>query len=140
MVWLESTNISTTRPSKKLDVKRYGPFKIKKKVGKSAYLLDLPPTWRSLHPVFNEVVLLPYTAPQYPSQTAPPPPPPIDAKRNIYNVEKILDVKKIRGKLKWYVKWEGYSMEECTWEPKKNLKGAGLALEEFYEENPDALR
>src|SRR5882762_2967355 len=40
-VWLEGTNITTTRPSKKLRDKRYGPFVIEKKEGQSAYRLTL---------------------------------------------------------------------------------------------------
>ena len=139
-VWLEGLNIKTYRPSKKLEDKRYGPFKIKKKVGKSAYLLDLPATWKALHPVFNEAVLSPYIEPQYPSQTIPPPPPPVDAQNHIYNVEKILQVQKFGRKLKWYVKWEGYPLEKSSWEPIENLEGAETALEDFYRENPDALR
>src|ERR1700753_2139858 len=97
MVWLEGNDIKTDRPSKKLENKRYGPFKIIKKIGKSAYKLKLPPTWKTLHPVFNEVVLSPYTPPQYPTQQPPPAPPPGDVKNNIYLVEKILDSKLYRG-------------------------------------------
>ena len=40
-VLLEGTNICSDCPSKKLDDKRYGPFKILEKVGKSAYKLKL---------------------------------------------------------------------------------------------------
>src|SRR5277367_5976491 len=38
-VYLEATNIRTDRPSKKLDNKRHGPFKVIKKVRDSAYEL-----------------------------------------------------------------------------------------------------
>lgn len=41
-VWLNSKNIKTRRPSKKLDHKRLGPFKIIKKVSENAFRLDLP--------------------------------------------------------------------------------------------------
>ena len=140
MVWLEGNNIKTDRPAKKLEDKRYGPFRIIKKIGRSAYKLQLPPTWKSLHPVFNEVVLSPYTPPAYPTQKPPPPPPPVDAGRNIYYVEKILDVKRFRGTLKWLVLWKGYPREEATWEPLKHLKDAKPEMEEFYKENPGALR
>lgn len=40
---------------------------------------------------------------------------------DVYNVEAILDKKKFKGEWKYKVKWEGYSMEDCTWEPKENL-------------------
>jgi hypothetical protein len=37
MVWLNATNIITSCPSKKLDWKRLGPFKIVKHIGLQAY-------------------------------------------------------------------------------------------------------
>jgi len=46
-VWLEATHISSDRPAKKLDDKRFGPFKILEKHGASAYKLALPGTWKS---------------------------------------------------------------------------------------------
>ncbi len=43
-VWLEGTNLSTDRPMKKLNDKRFGPFKVIKKVGTSSYKLQIPHT------------------------------------------------------------------------------------------------
>jgi len=40
-VWLEAKNIQSTRFSKKLDQKRYGPFTIIKEIGQEAYRLEL---------------------------------------------------------------------------------------------------
>jgi hypothetical protein len=139
-VWLEGNDISTDRPSKKLEDKRYGPFKILEQVGKSAFKLELPPTWRNIHPVFNKVVLSPYTPPAYPSQQLPPPPPPVDSKENLYWVQEILNVKKVRGKLKYLVLWKGYPREEATWEPPENLTDCEGELKDFYRKYPRALR
>jgi len=36
-VWLENKNIHLNKPSKKLDQKRYGPFKILKDIGLGAF-------------------------------------------------------------------------------------------------------
>ena len=41
LVLVESTNIRMERPSKKLDDKRFGPFKVKKKEGLTSYCLKL---------------------------------------------------------------------------------------------------
>ena len=41
-VWLENKNIQSNRPSKKLDNKRYGPFRIIKDIGSGAFQLELP--------------------------------------------------------------------------------------------------
>ncbi len=39
---------------KKLNDKHFGPFKVIKKVGASFYKLQIPCTWKSIHPVFNK--------------------------------------------------------------------------------------
>ena len=36
-----------------------------------------------------------------------------------YNIEKILDRRKINGKFEYKIKWEGYPMSQSTWEPMK---------------------
>ena len=41
-VWLENKNIHSNQPSKKLDNKRYGPFKILKNIGPGVFELELP--------------------------------------------------------------------------------------------------
>ena len=56
-VWLENKNIHLNRPSKKLDNKRYGPFKISKDIGSRAFELELPEGWM-IHNVFNEDLLI----------------------------------------------------------------------------------
>lgn len=48
-----------------------------------------------------------------------------------YDVEKILDKKKIRGKYKYLIKWKGYPMDQCTWEPLSNLQTIKKMLQEF---------
>ena len=40
-VWLEAKNIHLNRPLKKLDQKRYGPFKILKTIGQEVFQLKL---------------------------------------------------------------------------------------------------
>lgn len=60
------------RPThEKLDNKQHRLFEIESKVGASDYKLKLPPTRKSIHPVFNEVLLSPLTPPAFPSQKAP---------------------------------------------------------------------
>jgi Chromo (CHRromatin Organisation MOdifier) domain len=108
-VYLEGTNITTDRPIKELNDKWHGPFTVIKKVRAASYKLKLPATWKKIHPVFNEVYLLPFTPAEYPSQKLPPPPPPIITdKGEEYVIEEVMDSKLSRGKLKYLVKWEGY--------------------------------
>ena len=50
MVFLDASDIQTTRPSRKLSHQRLGPFPINSQVGNSAYRLRLPMSMGRLHP------------------------------------------------------------------------------------------
>ena len=52
-MWLERKNIHLNRLSKKLDQKRYRPFRISKDIGLGAFQLELLEGWM-IHNVFNE--------------------------------------------------------------------------------------
>ena len=53
-----------------------------------------------------------------------------------YAIEKILDRRKIRDKYQYKIKWEGYPMTQCTWEPIENLKNALYLVEEVNKNHP----
>ena len=55
-MWLENKNIHSNQPSKKLDNKRYGPFRISKDIGLRVFQLELLEGWM-IHNVFNENLL-----------------------------------------------------------------------------------
>ena len=63
-MWLENKNIHLDRPSKKLNNKRYGPFKISKNIGSGAFELELPERWM-IHNVFNEDLLTQCIEPKF---------------------------------------------------------------------------
>ena len=72
LVWLDSRNIHTLRPRKKLDWKNLGPFTVKRVVSAYAYELVLPPTIR-IHPVFHVNLLRPAASNPVPGQHNPHP-------------------------------------------------------------------
>ena len=51
-----------------------------------------------------------------------------------YKVEKILNKKNFREKDRYLVQWRGYTAEEDTWEPRKNLENANNLVEKFEKE------
>ena len=66
-----------------------------------------------------------------------PPPPPIEIDDSLeYEVERVLDNRKVkRGKstkTEFLVKWLGYGPEHNTWEPEKNLTNCKEILEEYW--------
>jgi hypothetical protein len=52
-VYLDSSDINTTRPSWKLSHRFLGPYPVVRAVGKNTYRLRLPYSMRQLHPVFK---------------------------------------------------------------------------------------
>ena len=58
-VWLENKNIQSNQPLKKLNNKRYGPFRISKDISLGAFQLELSEEWM-IHNVFNEDLLIRY--------------------------------------------------------------------------------
>ncbi len=50
---------------------------------------------------------------------------------NEYEVEKIVNKRIRNGKVEYKIKWAGYSMDECTWEPLKNLENIAKMIENY---------
>jgi hypothetical protein len=125
------------RPSKKLDDKRYGPFKVLKEIIPAAYLLDLPQTWKAIHPVIHEEYLTLYHPPSFEIQRPPPPPPAVIVEGHIeHDVETILDLQMNRKRVQYLVKWTGYPREEATWESWGNVKNSPNLIKEFHARYP----
>jgi hypothetical protein len=139
-VYLDASDIQTTRPSKKLSHKNLGPFEIVRRVGNNAYRLRLPAAMKRRHPVFNIVKLT--SAPPDPieGRRAPPPPLPeiVDGEEE-WVVEEILDSKVINRKLRYLVKWKDFGIEHNTWEPWDNVHAPDLVAD-FYARHPGAAR
>jgi len=89
-MWLENKNIHSNRPSKKLDNKRYRPFRISKDIGSGAFQLQLPEGWM-IHNVFNENLLTQCVKPKFKEQHEEPAPLP-----TTINEEGEYEVKEVR--------------------------------------------
>lgn len=103
-------NIKTKRPSQKLDSVRIGPYEIEAKLERDNYRLKLPERMR-IHPIFH-VSLLTKTKNAANNR---------DEILEEYEVDEILDKRVRNGVTEYLVRWDGYEMEESTWEPTQNL-------------------
>src|SRR5262249_35002850 len=147
MVWLNAKNLTTKQPSKKLDHKRIGPFKIMKKVSSHAFRLELPAGLCFIHPVFHVSLLNKHDTNTIPNRTQPPPlPVEIDGTTE-YEVSAILDSHLNRRKLHYLVQWKGYDnqgydghTESVSWEPADNVKNAPALVTEFHARYPTKPR
>jgi hypothetical protein len=139
-VYLDATDIQTTRPSKKLSHLRLGPYTIERQVNSHAYRLKLPQSMQRLHPVFNVVKLAPAPEDPFPGRKlAPPPPPVIVDGEEEWEVEEILDSRQVRHKLKFLVKWKGFGREHNSWEDAADVHAPEL-IQKFYKQHPGAPR
>ena len=53
----------------------------------------------------------------------------------LFEVESIIDAKKVKNKVLYLVKWKNYPVSESTWEPETNLVGAQRILRDFKSRN-----
>jgi len=135
-VWLLPRNIRTTRPCKKLDYKKIGPFMILAKIGESAYKLDLPPSMR-IHNTFDISLLELYHDHKFPSQRTQPPPPVILEGELEYELQEIIDSRLHYGKLQYRAKWTGYPPEhDKVWYPYDSFENADIAKQQFHQQYP----
>ncbi len=107
LVWLSTKNMQIERQSKKLDYKVVGPYPVIELIG-SACRLQLPASMK-IYNVFYIWLLRRDPNDPLPGQiNAPPPPVVVEPGVEEWEVERILDVKKVRNVLKFKVSWKGY--------------------------------
>ena len=105
-----------------------------------AYKLKILFTWKSIHPIINESYLTSYMTSTFEQQSqksddrvANP-----NNQTNVQEVEKILDSRWRGGKLQYFIKWKGQSLEERTWKNRdKVIKGALRSCREFHQKYLD---
>lgn len=137
LVWLDTKNIKTKRPMKKLDQLNLGPFPIAERVGTHAYRLELPPSLRYIHDVFHVNLLEKHHVEHYPHRRQEPPPPIIIDGEPEYEVDHIVNSRTLRGRVVYKVRWKGYSPEDDTEEPFENIADhAFRKLRDFHEKWP----
>lgn len=135
-VWLSGKHLNSDRPSKKLDWKYYGPYKVIERIGRRAYKLELPRTVK-VHPVFH-VSLLEKQAPDNFDREPQPIPPVIIEGEEEWEVEKILASRKHRNKRQFKIRWKGFQIDQDSWESESNVEHAQELIDEFYNQNPNA--
>ncbi|GLB45948.1 putative retrotransposable element tf2 155 kda protein type 1-like [Lyophyllum shimeji] len=137
-VYLDASDIQTTRPSKKLSHRYLGPYTIERQVGPLAYKLRLPRSMSRLHPVFNAVKLRLAPPDPIPGRRARPPPPPM-----LIDDEEWFDVRGhpgqrfFRRKLQYKVKVErATAMKTPPGRPVENVAHARDLVREFHRRHP----
>jgi len=109
-----------------------GPYKIKAIISSNVVELELPASVK-IHLVIN-VSQIKWYINQVDGQRKETPQPVVIEGKEEWEVEKILNKRKVREKDKFLVWWKGFTAEGDTWESRENLQNAGEVLREFEEE------
>jgi hypothetical protein len=131
MVLLSAKNLKFKEPSKKTAPKFIGPFKVRDTVGTQAYRLWLPTAYR-IHDVFHVSLLKPYYhRPGEPEENSCNPEVLPEGDDEIFEVEKILDSRKVQGKVQYLLRWKGWSEEWDSWADSEDFDDMSELLEEY---------
>jgi hypothetical protein len=143
MVFLSTRNITTARPSKKLDSKFIGECKIIEIINSHAYKLELPFEHGTIHDVFHTSLLRPAPNDPLPGQKqAPQRPIALDAEgEQLWAINNILDSERTKENgFRYLIHWRGHVASEGTWEPLVNVVNAKASIKEFETQFPHKLR
>lgn len=134
---LSSAHVNLKGTSRKLKPRWLGPFTVTQVINDVSVRLELPNTI-NLHPVVHISQIKPFVEDARWEDRRKPPPPLVDDDGNVsYIVESILEHRKLhRGKrrkpaFKYLVKWEGYPLWECTWEPESQFDAGNVILADY---------
>jgi len=120
------------RRTEKLTERFVGPYRIKKIVLSNAIELELLSTVK-IHLVVNVSRIRRYVG-QVEGQKKEQPLPVIIKGEEEWEIERILNKRRVREKDKYLVCWKGFMAESDTWEGRENLKNTKEAIEEFEKE------
>jgi len=143
-VWLETTYLSTDRPSPKLDWKRIGPLTIAERLGPLTYQVNLPSSYK-IHNVFHISLLTPVKDDRIPGCTLLPPEPITIVQKGDNNAPEVIEQHHIMERYvdsRWIinatgdwqfqfkVKWDG--LDNLTWEDCNRLNEDAAKMNQQY--------
>jgi len=117
------------RPARKLVDQYVGPYTIKEIVSTNTVKLWLPTSMR-IHPVVNVSQIVQYKEQGEGQEKKKGKPIEIEGVEE-WEIEKILNKRKIRGVDKYLVRWKEFTAEYDIWERREDLGNAREVLEEF---------
>ena len=135
-VWLLARDIPLPAMSRKLAPCNVGPYTISQVINPSALWLTLPPSLK-IHPHVSQVKLV-ASCPLSPPAPVPPPPRVLKGGDLVWEVNRILEVRRRGRRFHYLVDWVGYRPEDRSWVPSSYLADPTL-LEDFYRANPQAI-
>jgi predicted nucleic acid-binding Zn ribbon protein len=116
----------------KLGPQRVGPFRVLEMIGTNACRVDIPTDWK-IWPVISVRHLT--KAPSTPDTFMRATPEPAKPDDEVHEVEEVLDVRVLKGKKEYFVKWIGLPITRCDWVQPGDVEHARQKIEQFDDAN-----
>ena len=129
-VWLEGCYLKCSLSNPKFTTKQEGPFTITEVLSPVTYKLQLPQSWK-IHNMFHASLLSPYHKNEIHRRNFPSLPLDLINNKEHYKIEKIICHKGTPSQWQYLIRWKGYSTEEDSWLPEKELSAAKELLQEY---------
>ena len=126
------------RPTKKLMERYIRPYIVEEVVLLNAVKLRLPSSMR-IHPVVNVSQIVRYKEQVKGQKKEEGKPVEVEGVKK-WEIEKILNKKKMRGVEKYLIRWKRFMAKGDTWERRENLKNAEELIEEFEQGKVEVRR
>ena len=139
LVMLSAKNLKVKKPNCKLSDKAIGPFRIRARIGKQAYRLAMPSTYR-IHSVFHVSLLELYKQRTNDSDLPEYPLPELIEDEEEYPVKRILQKRTRKGVKEYLVRWAGYPPEYDQWVPEQDMKGLEELRDAFEHEESQSRK
>jgi hypothetical protein len=91
-----------------------------------------------VHPVFHVSLLYGHPTDEFGRRPTPLPLVVTPEGEEEYEVEKILNSRKVGRQLQYLIHWKGYGPEEDTWQPKADVANAPKLVRRFHQQHPEA--
>ena len=125
-VWLATRNLPLKTGTRKLAAVWAGPFEVLECIGPVAYRLRLPGDW-GIHDVFHISQLKPCIGDIEREQE-------IEVQSGAeYEIEKVIDMRIVKGNKQFLVKWKGYQDFDNMWIAESEMGNAQEAIAEYYD-------
>ena len=125
---VDRRNLRIKEGTRALSKKWIGPYTVTEVISRHSYRLNIPKRNR-LHPVIYTALLKPFH-----TRSAPQLVDDIEDEDIEYDVERIIDSRKRRGKVEYRIRWEGYEEQDDTWETFEQL-ACPDKLQQFHTDN-----
>ncbi len=136
-MYLSTEKLNITSGVTKLNPKFIGPFPIIRVINPVSVQLQLPPHLKIHNSFHVSRIKRARTSNEFPNRhTLEKPPPIIQAdkdRESEWEIERIIDKRRSRGRVEYLVKWKGYDIHDNQWLPMSQLTNARGAVKDFEE-------